>query len=123
VPAMKQDDPAEARGLPVTTLSTGPGSLPRAGDTLVCPTCAVSGVVHALPSRPGAGPICHGPMKVGRPVPCAEVRPRRSDDVMIDGRLYEDEVSGFAFWCTRAGPRQVQFDGRPLRLQDMAAAF
>jgi hypothetical protein len=58
-------------------------------------------------------------MKVGRPVPCAEVRPRRSDDVMIGGRLYE--ASGFAFWCTRGGPRRVQFDSRPLRLQDMAA--
>jgi hypothetical protein len=62
-------------------------------------------------------------MKIGRPVPCAEVRPRRSNDVMIGGRLYEDEASGFAFWCTRGGPRQVQFDSRPLRLQDMAAAF
>ena len=120
---MKQDDPAEAQGFPVTTLLIGPGSLPRVGDTLVCPTCAVSGVVRALPSPPGAGPICHGPMKVGRPVPCAEVRPRRSDDAMVGGRLYEDEVSGFAFWCTRGGARQVQFDGRPLRLQDMAAAF
>jgi hypothetical protein len=40
---------------------------------------------------------------------------------MIGGRLYEDEVSGFAFWCTRGGPRQVVFDNRPLRLQDMAA--
>jgi len=62
-------------------------------------------------------------MKVGRPVPCAEVRPRRSIDVMIGGRLYEDEASGFAFRCTRGGPCQVQFDSRPLRLQDMAAAF
>ena len=123
MPAMKQTDPAEAQGPPVTTLLIGPGSLPRVGDTLVCPTCAVSGVVRALPSPPGAGPICHGPMKVGRPVPCAEVRPRRSDDAMIGGRLYEDEASGFAFWCTRGGPRQVQFDSRPLRLQDMADAF
>ena len=120
---MKQDDPAEAQGFPVTTLLIEPGSLPRVGDTLVCPTCAVSGVVRALPSPAGAGPICHGPMKVGRPVPCAEVRPRRSNDVMIGGRLYEDEASGFAFWCTRGGPRQVQFDSRSLRLQDMAAAF
>jgi len=120
---MKQDDPAEAQGLPVTTLLIRPGSLPRVGDTLVCSTCAISGVVRALPSPPGSGPICHGPMKVGRPVPCAEVRPRRSDDVMVGGRLYEDEVSGFAFWCTRGGPRQVHFDSRPLRLQDMAAAF
>jgi hypothetical protein len=61
-------------------------------------------------------------MTVGRPVPCAEVRPRRSDDVMIGGRLYEDEVSGFAFWCTRGGPRQVQFGSRSLRPQNMAAA-
>jgi hypothetical protein len=120
---MKEDDPAEAQGLPVTTLLIGPGSLPRVGDTLVCPTCAASGVVRALPPPPGAGPVCHGPMKVGRPVPCAEVRPRRSDDVMIGGRLYEDEVSGFAFWCTRGGPRQVQFDSRPLLLQDMVAPF
>jgi hypothetical protein len=120
---MKQDDPAQGQGLPVTTLSIEPGRLPRVGDTLVCPTCAVSGVVHALPSPPGAGPICHGPMKVGRPVPCAEVRPRRSDDAMIGGRLYQDEASGFAFWCTRGGPRQVHFGSRPLRPQDMAAAF
>ena len=118
---MKQDDPAEAQGLPVTTLLIEPGSLPRVGDTLVCPTCAVSGVVRALPSPPSAGPICHGPMKVGRPVPCAEVRLRKPDDVLIAGRLYEDRVSGFAFWCTRGGPRQVLFDSRPLRLQDMAA--
>jgi hypothetical protein len=120
---MKQDDPAEAPGLPVTTLLIEAGSLPRVGDTLVCPTCAVSGVVRALPSPPGVGPICHGPMNVGRPVPCAEVRPRRSDDAMIGGRLYEDEASGFAFWCTRGGPRQVQVDSRLLRLQDMATAF
>jgi hypothetical protein len=123
VPALKQDDPAEAQGLPVATLLIEAGSLPRVGDTLVCPTCAVSGVVRALPSLPGDGPICHGPMKLGRPVPCAEVRPRRSDDVMIGGRRYEDEVSGFAFWCTRGGPRQVQFDSRPLLLQDMVAPF
>ena len=123
MPAMKQDHQAEAQGLPVTTLLTGPGRQLRVGDTLVCPTCAVSGVVRALPSPPGDGPICHGPMKVGRPVPCSEVRPRRSDDAMIGGCLYEDEASGFAFWCTRGGPRQVQFDGRPLPLQDMAAAF
>jgi hypothetical protein len=120
---MKQDDPGQGRGLPVTTPSVEPGSLPRVGDTLVCPTCAVSGVVHAPPSPPGAGPVCHGPMKVGRPVPCAEVRPRRSDDAMIGGRLYEDEASGFAFWCTRGGPRQVHFGSRPLRPHDMAAAF
>jgi hypothetical protein len=62
-------------------------------------------------------------MKVGRPVRCSEVRLRRSDDAMIGGRLYEDEASGFAFWCTRGGPGQVQFDSRPLLLQDMAAAF
>jgi hypothetical protein len=61
-------------------------------------------------------------MTVGRPVPCLEIRLRRSDDVMIGGRLYEDEVSGFAFWCTRGGPRQVLFGSRPLRLEDMAAA-
>ena len=120
---MQQDDPAEAQGLPVTTLLREPGSLPRVGDTLVCPTCAVSGVVRALPSPPGAAPICHDPMEVGRPVSCAEVRPRRSDDAMIGGRLYEDETSGFAFWCTRGGPRQVQFDSRPLRLQDRVGAF
>jgi hypothetical protein len=62
-------------------------------------------------------------MKVGRPVPCAEVRPRRSDDAMIGGRMYGDEASGLAFFCTRGGPRQVQFDSRQLRPQDMAAAF
>jgi hypothetical protein len=62
-------------------------------------------------------------MKVGRPVPCAEVRPRRSDDAMIGGRLYEDEASGFAFWCTRGGPRPVHFGRRPLSPRDMAAAF
>ena len=143
VPAMKPDDPAEVQGFPVTTLLTGPGRLPRVGDTLVCPTCAVSGVVRALPSPNSAspnsaspnsaspnstsphsaGPICHGPMKVGRPVPCAEVRPRRSDDAMIGGRLYEDEASGFAFWCTRGGPRPVHFGRRPLSPRDMAAAF
>ena len=120
---MKQDHPTEAKDFPVITLLTGPGSLPRVGDTLTCPTCAVSGVVRALPSLPGAGPICHGPMTVGRPVPCGEVRLRKPDDVMIAGRLYEDQVSGFAFWCTRGGSRQVEFDSRPLRLQDMAAAF
>jgi hypothetical protein len=118
---MKQDHPAEAKDLPVTTLLTGPGRLLRVGDTLTCPTCAVSGVVRALPSPATAGPICHGPMKVGRPVPCSEVRPRGSDDAMIGGRLYEDEATGFAFWCTRGGPGQVQLDSRPLRLQDMAA--
>lgn len=120
---MKQDHPAEAKDLPVTTLLTGPGTLPRVGDTLTCPACAVSGVVRALPSPATAGPVCHGPMKVGRPVRCSEVRLRRSNDAMIGGRLYEDEASGFAFWCTRGGPGQVQFDSRPLRLQDMAAAF
>ena len=119
---MKRADPPEAQGLPAATLLMRAGTQLQVGETLVCPTCAVSGVVCALPSPPGAGPICHGPMKVGRPVPCAEVRPRRSDDVMIGGRLYEDEVSGFAFWCTRGGLRQVLFDNRPLRLQDMAAA-
>src|SRR6266568_6696679 len=100
VPAMKQDAPAEAQGLPVTTLLIGPGSLPRVGDTLVCPTCAVSGVVRALPSPPGAGPICHGPMKVGRPVPCAEVRPRRSDDAMIRSEEHTSELqSQFHLVC------------------------
>jgi hypothetical protein len=119
---MKEDDPAEAQGLPVTTLVMRAGAQLQVGETLVCPTCAISGVVRALPSPPGGGPICHHPMNVGRPVPCAEVRPRRTDDVMIGGRLYEDEVSGFAFWCTRGGPRQVQFDHRPLRPRNMAAA-
>lgn len=126
---MKQDDPSEAQGLPATTLLMRAGTQLQVagtqlqvGETLVCPTCAICGVVSALPSLPGAGPICHGPMKVGRPVPCAEVRPRRSDDVMIGGRLYEDEVSGFAVWCTRGGPGQVQFDNRSLRPQNMAAA-
>ena len=120
---MRQADPAEVQSLQVTTLLTEPGTRLRVGETLVCPTCAISGVVRALPAPPGAGPICHGPMTVGRPVPCAEARLRRSDDVMIAGRLYEDEVSGCAFWCTRGGSRQVEFDSRPLRLQDMAAGF
>jgi hypothetical protein len=117
---MRQDDLAEAPGSPVTTLLTQPGILPRVGETLVCPTCAVSGVVRALPAPPGAGPSCHGPMKIGRPVPCDEVRPRRSDDVMIGGHLYGDEISGFVFWCTRGGPRQVQFYNRPLQLKNAA---
>lgn len=119
---MKQDDPSETQGLPATTLLMRAGTQLQVGETLVCPTCAICGVVSALPSPPGAGPICHGPMKVGRPVPCAEVRPRRPDDVMIGGRLYEDEVSGFAFWCTRGGPHRVQFGNRSLRPQNMAAA-
>jgi hypothetical protein len=119
---MKQDDPSEAQNLQAPEQSVRPGIRLQIGETLVCPTCAVSGVVRALPAPRGAGPVCHGPMTVGRPVPCAEVRVRRSDDVMTGGRLYEDEVSGFAFWCTRGGPRQVLFENRPLRLQDMAAA-
>ena len=119
---MTQDDPTEAQSRQATTLLTQPGTRLRIGETLVCPTCAVSGVVRALPAPRGASPICHGPMTVGRPVPCAEVRLRRSGDVMIGGRLYEDEVSGFAFWCTRGGPGQVLFENRPLRLQNMAAA-
>ena len=120
---MTQDDPAEAQSLQVTARLTEPGTRLRVGETLVCPACAVSGVVRALPAPRGAGPICHGPMTVGRPVPCGEVRLRKPGDVMIAGRLYEDKVSGFAFWCTRGGSRQVEFDSRPLRLQDMAAAF
>ena len=120
---MTQDDPAEAQSLQVTTLLTEPGARLRVGETLVCPTCAISGVVRALPAPRGAGPICHGPMTVGRPVPCGEARLRRSDDVLIAGRLYEDAgFSGFALWCTRGGPRQVLFDSLRLRLQDMAAA-
>ena len=119
---MKQDDPSEAQDLQAPRQSVRPGIRLRVGETLVCPTCAISGVVRALPWPSGAGPICHAPMTAGRPVPCAEVRLRRSDHVMIGGRLYEDEVSGFAFWCTRGGPHQVLFDSRPLRLQDMAAA-
>src|SRR6201987_2613200 len=111
---MKQDDPAEAQGFPVTTLLMVAGNLPRVGDTLVFPACGVSGVLRVLPSPPGDGPICHGPMKLGGPVPSPEVRPRRSDDVMIGGRRYEDEVSGFAFWCTRGGPCQGQFGHTPL---------
>jgi hypothetical protein len=120
---MKQDSPPEAQELQVLGQSVRPGTRLRVGETLVCPMCAINGVVRALPSPRGAGPICHGPMTVGRPTPCAEVRLRKPDDVMIAGRLYEDEVSGFAFWCTRGGPRQVEFDSRPLRSQDMAAAF
>jgi hypothetical protein len=118
---MKQDDPSQAQNLQASAQSVRPGIRLHIGETLVCPTCAVSGVVRALPAPRGAGPVCHAPMELGRPVPCAEIRLRRSDDVMIGGRLYEDEVSGFAFWCTRGGPRQVVFDNRPLRLQDMAA--
>jgi hypothetical protein len=120
---MTQDDPSEAQDLQVPRPSVRPGTRLRVGETLVCPTCAVSGVVRALPAPRGAGPICHGPMMVGRPVPCGEARLREPDDVMIGGRRYEDEVSGFAFWCTRGGLRQVEFDSRPLRLHDMAAAF
>lgn len=120
---MTQNDPAEAQSRPVTTLLTEPGTRLRIGETLVCPACAISGVVRALPAPRGGGPICHGPMKVGHPVPCSEIRTRRSDDVMIGGRLYEDEISGLAFWCTRGGPHQVLFDNRPLRLQNTAAAF
>jgi hypothetical protein len=62
-------------------------------------------------------------MKVGHAVPCDEIRPRRGDDVMVGGQLYEDKVSGFAFWCTRGGPGQVRFDNRPLRPQSAAGAF
>ena len=120
---MKQSDPSEAQDLQVPEQSVRPGIRLQIGETLVCPTCAVSGVVRALPAPRGAGPVCHGPMTVGRPVPCGEVRLRKPDDVMIAGRLHEDEVSGFAFWCTRGGPRQVQFDSRPLLLQDMVAPF
>jgi hypothetical protein len=119
---MNQYDPPEARDLQVLAQPVWPDIRLQIGETLVCPTCAVSGVVRALPAPRGAGPICHGPMTVGRPVPCAEIRLRRSGDVMIGGRLYEDEVSGFAFWCTRGGPGQVLFENRPLCLQNMAAA-
>jgi hypothetical protein len=118
---MRQDDPSETWDLQVPRQSVRPGIRLRVGETLACPICTVSGVLRALPWPSGAGPVCHAPMTVGRPVPCAEIRLRRSDDVMIGGRLYEDEVSGFALWCTRGGPRQVQFDNQLLRLQDMAA--
>ena len=119
---MKQNDPSEARDLQVPEQPVRPGIRLQIGETLICPICAVSGVVRALPAPRGTGPVCHAPMTVGRPVPCSEIRLHRSGDVMIGGRLYEDEVSGFAFWCTRGGPGQVLFDNRPLRLQNMAAA-
>src|SRR5260370_37965386 len=104
---MKRDDPSEACDLQVPRQSVRPGIRLRVGETLVCPTCAVSGVVRALPWPSGAGPVCHGPMTVGRPVPCAEVRLRRSDDVMIGGRPCEGEAAGFAVWFARGGPRRA----------------
>src|SRR5258708_7869186 len=69
------------------------------GSTLECPSCGVSGVVHAPPATEREAPTCHGPIKAGRPVRCAEVRLRKADDRMIGGRMYVDVVSGFTFWC------------------------
>ena len=101
----------------------GPGTPTPVGSTLVCPTCGVSGVVRAAPASPGASPTCHGPMKVGRPVPCDEVPPRSPDNIMLGGRLYVDEASGFSFWCTRGGPGQVRLGERSLSLRTMVTAF
>jgi hypothetical protein len=92
------------------------------GATLVCPGCGISGVVRAQPAFPGEGLTCHGPMEVGRPVPCDEVRPRLPGDVMIAGYLYVDALSGFALWCTRGGPHEMRLGGRPLRMRITAAA-
>ena len=100
-----------------------PGASAPVGSTLFCPTCGISGVVHVPPAFPGDSPTCHGPMKVGRPVPCDEVRPRRLDDIMIGGRMYVDAVSGFNFWCTRGGPGQVRLGERSLSLRATVTAF
>jgi hypothetical protein len=109
-------------GTPAPVSSTPVGSTP-VGSTLVCPTCGISGVVRVPPGFPSDSPACHGPMKVGRPVPCDEVPPRRPDNVMMGGRLYVDEASGFHFWCTRGGPGQVRLGERSLSLRSMAIAF
>ena len=100
-----------------------PGTPAPVGSTLICPTCGVSGVVHAPPAFPSDSPMCHGPMKIGRPVPCDEVPPRRLDNIMMGGRMYVDEVSGFSFWCTRGGPGQVRLGERSLGLRSMVTAF
>jgi hypothetical protein len=100
-----------------------PGTPAPVGSTLICPDCGISGVVHVPPASPSDGPICHGPMKIGRPVPCDEVPPRRTDNIMMGGRMYVDEVSGFNFWCTRGGPGQVRVGGRSLSLRAMVSAF
>jgi hypothetical protein len=114
---------AEDRPGPPAPVSSTPGTPAPVGSTLVCPTCGISGVVRVPPAFPGDSPTCHGPMKVGRPVPCDEVPPRRPDNVMMGGRLYVDEDSGFHFWCTRGGPGQVRLGERPLSLRSMATAF
>ncbi len=79
VPVMKQDHPAEAKDLPVTTPLTGPGQPAASGryTHLPCVRGKRCRARSAL-ARYRAGPICHGPMNVGRPVRCSEVRLRRS---------------------------------------------
>src|ERR1700727_1064615 len=88
----------DCRGTPA------PGTPAPVGSTLVCPACGISGVVRVPPAFPSDSPACHGPMKGGRPVPCDEVPSRRPDNIMMGGRMYVDEASGFHFWCTRGGP-------------------
>jgi hypothetical protein len=86
----------------------------RVGSTLICPTCGIGGVVRALSNSPAELPSCHGPMRVARPVPCSEVRPRSATDAMLGGALYRDVTSGFEFWCTRGGPQQIRIGDHAL---------
>ena len=100
-----------------------PGARVLVGETLICPTCGMSGVVCAGTTVPIDGPSCHGPMKPARPVPCDEVRPCMPGDAMVGGYLYVDMVTGFALRCTRGGPRRAWICGRPLCPQTAGGAL
>jgi hypothetical protein len=113
---------AAGRGHRKVEAPLAPDALVATGATLICRGCGISVVVHAQPALPGENPTCHGPMVVGRPVPCDEVRPRRPDDDMVAGCLYVDAASGLALRCTRGGPFSVRLGGRALRARITAAA-
>lgn len=94
----------------------------RLGATLICSTCGICGVLRTLPSPPTEVPTCHGPMRVGRPVRCSDVRRRQAADMMIAGALYCDALSGIEFSCTRGGGEQVRMGERPLLPRTLVAA-
>ena len=87
---------------------------PSAGSTLVCPTCRASVVVVSSLGTPEI-PTCHQAMRVGSPVACHEIQPRRPDDPLISGQMYVDAPSGLVLRCTRGGPTSVHVSGRLMR--------
>jgi hypothetical protein len=83
-------------------------------DTLVCAVCDVTVVVIDGAGADARLTCCGQIMRIGRPGPCSEPRPRGDGEGSSAGYLYVDELGTLGVRCTRSGRGVICCDSAPM---------